>query len=136
VPSKPIKHKPRVVLIVDGNVLVRLALADFLRRCGFKVIEARTAADCMTVLGEPAVHVDLVFCEVALPDATSGFSLAWWIRARRPALPVVLSSSLSRKIAQAGEICEQLGAARPSPYDLGELERQIRRALSGRRDDR
>ena len=40
---------PPTILIVENEVLVRMAVAAYLRECGFKVVEARTAAEALRV---------------------------------------------------------------------------------------
>ena len=67
-----------VVLVVENNVLERLATAAELRRLGFEVLEAADLAEAKTILR--SVAVDVLFSNVSLID---GGQLARWVRRRR-----------------------------------------------------
>jgi CheY-like chemotaxis protein len=121
-----------VVMIVDHEILVRMAIAAYLRDCGLKVLEAANAAEAVTVL-DAATPVDVAVVEVQLPGEMDGFTLARWIRSRHADLHVILASSTARKVEAAGELCDE-GPMLERPYQTTELERRIRTLLgSGRR---
>ena len=80
------------VLVVEDEVLVRMALADYLQDCGFGVIEAANADEALAIVNAPSVRVDLVFSDVRMPGTMDGFGLANWIREHRKDLPVILTS--------------------------------------------
>ena len=71
------------MLIVEDEVLVRLMLAEYLRGCGYRVLEAAHAAEAIKVL-EAEIAVDILFTDVQLPGELDGFGLARWTRERRP----------------------------------------------------
>jgi two-component system, response regulator PdtaR len=60
------------VLVVEDEVLVRMVIADYLRDCGFRVLEASTADEAMRVLGTNE-RVDIVFSDVQMPGSLDGF---------------------------------------------------------------
>ncbi len=102
------------ILVVEDEVLVRLAIADYLRDCGYKVFEAGSVAEAKSVLNADA-HVGLVFSDVQLPGGESGFDLAFWIRQRYPAVKVVLTSGLAGAADKARDICHE-GPVVAKPY--------------------
>jgi CheY-like chemotaxis protein len=55
----------QTVLLVDAKVLSRLALADYLRECGYRVIEAASPEEAMMVLKAPELKVDILLSDVA-----------------------------------------------------------------------
>jgi hypothetical protein len=59
-----------VVLIVEDEVLVRLAASRHLRRTGYDVLEASNAAEALCLLDK--VDVDVVFCDVVMPGRMDG----------------------------------------------------------------
>lgn len=121
-----------VVLVVEDDVLVRLVLADFLRKCGFIVVEASTADEAINLLEED-VPADFVFAaQRAEPDKRNGFYLANWIRTNRPNINVIISAGVARKVSNAGELCENHGTTLPKPYNPAEVEQTIRRLLASR----
>jgi CheY-like chemotaxis protein len=56
---------PPTILVVEDNVLTRSAISDELRAHGFKVLEASSADDAITVLD--TMRVDLLFVDIHLP---------------------------------------------------------------------
>ncbi len=117
------------ILIVENDVLVRMAVSAYLRECGFKVVEARTAVEALEVFRSD-IAIDVLFCEVAIPGDMDGFGLAHWTRRERPQTKVVLTSGVSRAAKEAGSLCEH-GPLLAKPYDHRDLERRIRRMLAG-----
>jgi DNA-binding NtrC family response regulator len=119
--------EPRTLLLVHGDILVRTALAAYLRECGYDVVEAGTTEEAIEAL-RLDMKFDLAFLDVQ-GDEGAGFQLAQIIRKHRPAVRVVLAAGVPRAAAEAGELCEQ-GPAQRKPYDHRTLERHIRRLLA------
>jgi CheY-like chemotaxis protein len=63
------------ILVVEDDIFVRLDIAEYLRDCGYRVIEAGTAAEAIDVL-ESNVPIDLVFSDIQMPGEMDGFGLA------------------------------------------------------------
>jgi CheY-like chemotaxis protein len=82
---------PRV-LVVEDEVLVRMAVADSLELAGFKVVEASTGDEAVSLLSRGGPQIDLVFTDVRMPGSVDGFALNAWVRQNRPAIPVFLVS--------------------------------------------
>ena len=66
------------ILVVEDDVLVRIPIAQYLRDCGYKVIEAVSADEAMTVLLHREIVVDVVFSDIEMPGSVDGFGLAKW----------------------------------------------------------
>ena len=83
--------RPTIVLVVEDEILIRAAVAEYLRISGYTVVEAADAAEAIAVLvsGEP---IDVVMCDVEMPGTMDGLDLARWINRQRSALPVLLTS--------------------------------------------
>jgi DNA-binding response OmpR family regulator len=115
-------------MVVEDEVLVRMALADYLRDCGYRVIEAGNADDAIKVLtaGE---RVEAVCTDVQMPGQLDGFDLAQWIRRERPGVKVILVSGIRRAAEIAQGLCDG-GPLMMKPYSHEELERRIRRLLA------
>ena len=80
-----------VVLVVDDEIFVRSAVAEYLRISGYTVVEAANAVEAIAVFvsGEP---IDVVFSDVRMPGPTDGLRLARWVYQHHPGIPVVLTS--------------------------------------------
>jgi DNA-binding LytR/AlgR family response regulator len=103
-------------------------IAQYLRDCGYKVIEAVSADEAMAVLLHRDTVVDVVFSDIEMPGSIDGFSLAKWIREHRPGLDVVLAGTIPRTVESAKELCE--AGTVPKPYEAQVVHKHIRRLLA------
>jgi CheY-like chemotaxis protein len=122
---------PSTVLVVESDVIVRMAVSAYLRECGFRIVEATGADEAMRVLAAD-IAVDVVFAEVDMPEPAGGFGFVRWLRRERPGIEIILTSGVKRCAAKAGELCGQ-GPTLAKPYDHADLERHIRRLLAKER---
>jgi CheY-like chemotaxis protein len=103
-------------LIVDSEIVVRHALADYLRQCGYRVVEAATTDEAMLALAEASLSIDIVFCDISVKGSRSGFELATWVRQNRPELEVRLAASVEGAAKEAATLCES-GPHEARPYE-------------------
>jgi DNA-binding NtrC family response regulator len=122
---------PETILVVEDDVLVRMPIAQYLRDCGYRVIEAVNAEEAMTVLLHQDTVVHLVFSDIEMPGAIDGFGLAKWIREHRPGLGVLLAGTVPRAVENAKELCKE--GPLPKPYDAYTVHAHIRRLLAARK---
>jgi CheY-like chemotaxis protein len=118
------------VLVVEGDVLLRLSISVYLRDCGYKVIEAADAEEAVLVLKQPQLDVDVLFSDVQMPGAMDGFGLAQWTRANRPGLDIILTGSVPRAVNAAATLCEE--GPMPKPYEPQAVLDRVRRLLAAR----
>lgn len=118
------------VLIVDGDVITRTVIAEYLRHCGFRVLEAGSGAEALQVLQHPDFSIETVLSDVELPGEISGFNLSQWIRGSMPEVKVLLASAVERIAETAGDLCEE-GPHLAKPYDQRLILDHIKR-LRGR----
>ena len=52
------------VLVVEDDILVRMPIAAYLRHCGYRVIEAASSGEALTVLGQLDLTIDVVLADV------------------------------------------------------------------------
>lgn len=116
------------ILVVEDEVVVRMAVAAYLRECGFQVIEAKTADEAVTVLAA-GTEVDIVFSDIQMPGRLDGFALSHWLRRERPDIKVLLTSGIARTALAAGESCVHENGLLPKPYEHTELLRRITRLM-------
>ena len=118
-----------LLLIVEADVLMRTAVAEYLRECGYTVLEATHSKEALALLqSTPDIQVALI--DVSSPEVLDGFSLAQWIRRERPGVKLVTSAGIARTAKTAGDLCES-GPLLSKPYHHQELERHIRQLLAG-----
>jgi CheY-like chemotaxis protein len=116
------------VLLVEASALKRMAIAGYLRECGYEVVETDGPGEARRVL-EAGAKADVAFIDLAALGDIEGFALAQWIRNRRPDIKVLLTSGIHRAAQTAGDLCEE-GPHLAKPYEPRDLEAQIRRLLA------
>jgi CheY-like chemotaxis protein len=107
---------------------MRMAIAGYLRECGYAVIEADNPSEARQLL-EAGTEADVAFIDLEATGQIDGFALAHWIRKMRPDLKVLLTSGVRRAAQTAGDLCEE-GPHLAKPYAHRDLEAQIRRLLA------
>jgi CheY-like chemotaxis protein len=93
VPQEPSgnSQRPKTILVVEDEILVRLMVADELRTEGFVVLEAINAEEALVVLQGPE-PIDLLLTDVRMPGAGDGLTLAATVRALWPELKIIVVS--------------------------------------------
>jgi CheY-like chemotaxis protein len=80
------------VLVVEDEVLIRMALAAALRERGMTVIEARDADEALQIV-HARIAFDAVFTDIRMPGSMDGLRLAALIEAYFPDMPIFISSA-------------------------------------------
>lgn len=129
-PSRPGNgaDKQATILVVEDEVLTRVASADYLRSCGYRVLEASSGAEAQTLFasGEP---IRILFTDVQLPGDVDGFALASWVEAKHPHVRIIMASAGPEIVKRA----EETDVGRPflaKPYAFEVLLFHIRRLIA------
>ena len=120
------KNPVRTVLVVEDEEGIRFCATEFLRDCGYDVVEAGTVAEAKEVLLQG--RVDLVFSDINMPNRETGFALEKWVRRQFPEIKVLLTSGSPQAAEDTRDLLEPLI---PKPYKLSMLEGRIERLLCG-----
>lgn len=102
-----------VVLVVEDEVLVRLAAAQHLRRAGYEVLEASNADEALRLLA--TVDVDVVFSDITMPGSMDGLGLVDWVRRHRHQVATIVTSGALQPAAGYGMFLSK-------PYRLIDLD--------------
>jgi CheY-like chemotaxis protein len=105
------------ILVAEDDVLVRIAIAEYLRGCGFRVIEAAGGLEARTVL-QHGPDIDVMLADARLAGDDNGFALAQWVRRYRPQVSVVLSVTLENKSEAAAHLCARNQTPPPAASHL------------------
>src|SRR5262249_51722174 len=127
-PPDQINLGAHCILFVEDEVLIRMAVADYLRDCGYRVIEAGNADGGIKSLCRNQ-SVRVVGSDVQMPGSMDGCGRAQWIRRERAGIKIVLVSGVRRAAEAAGDLCDG-GPLMRKPYGPDELERRIRILLA------
>jgi DNA-binding response OmpR family regulator len=113
------------ILLVDADPLQRSTVGQYLRDCGYRVIEATDAAEAITALSHQ--DIEILVTDIALRD-DSGFQLSARAREIRPNLKVVVTHSAERTAKIADDLCEDGPLDHPyHPQHLVERIKKLRR---------
>ncbi len=118
-----------VVLLVEGDIIARHPLAEYLRACGFTVFEASDGYEAMSALNTPSLEIAIVLADMTTPG--SGFVLSQWIRAQNLSVDIILAGSVDKAVEQAGTLCND-GPALAKPYEHRLVLEHIRQVLARR----
>ncbi len=117
------------VLVIEDSVLVRMAIAAYLRKCGYRVIEAATSDEALIVLMGSGIAIDVVFSAVEVAGALDAFALTQWVRKNKPHTKIVMAGTPKSASVVAGRLCEE-GPHLAKPYEPRVVEDYIRRLLA------
>jgi DNA-binding response OmpR family regulator len=120
------------ILLVDADILVRHPLGEYLRECGYRVVEAANFDEARRLLTQrrrPLV-IDVVLADVNAPGPENAFAFAAWVRANRPGVATILAGNIDATAEKAADLCEEgpLG----KPYDHQLVLDRIRRTVATR----
>ena len=124
-PEGPARTAQRTVLVVEDEVVLRMAVSAHLREAGFVVVEAVDAEEAVELVRANRA-IQLVFSDIMMPGAMDGDQLAIWISERYPEIRILLASG----VAQRGE---QPFIAKP--YSFLDLQRRIEAMLTDATND-
>lgn len=123
--SAPASGLAAKILIVEDDVLIRAAAAQYLRGTGFEVLEAVRVDQALELLRAEPIHA--VFADVKLPGEQSGLDLMHIVQADFPTAKVLLTSG----VVKADEVTLEGITLLRKPYFLFEVERHLRALLAG-----
>jgi DNA-binding response OmpR family regulator len=126
-------EQQKCILVVEPDVLVRMVIAEYLRDCGYRVIEGVSAQDVWAVL-EMARPIDVMLIDMKLTGTEGGFSVASRLRQTHPDIDVILTSGITGAVQECHELCEE-GAIK-KPYQPKDVEARIRILLERRRSSK
>lgn len=120
----------RTILLIESDILIRSSLADYLRECGYHVLEAKNTSEARQHLTNAERSIDVVMTDVDAP-VEGGFAFATWVRRAYPEVSILMASSVEKAAEKASDLCDD-GPAVSKPYDHQLIAQRIRRLLGAR----
>ena len=99
-PTDPRAHRPRTILVVDDEDIVRALVARSLKEGGYRVLQASHGGAALSLLEQESSSVDLVVCDLVMP-VLGGKEVADWMREHCPAIPLLFISGYPRAYLEA-----------------------------------
>src|SRR6202048_5172414 len=121
----------KTVLVLDGDVLVRMPVVQFLRDCASRFVEPASTDEAIVILQKTNMPVDLVLSEIDIPGSMNGFGFAQWARSVRPEMKILLAGTAERPVRNGAGLCEG-GPTLKRPYDHKLVLERIKRLLAAR----
>ena len=131
----PAAHKP-VILVIDDERSIRLALRRFFERRGWEYLEAEDGRQAVDILlGANPRPIDVIICDIKMPGIT-GMDLYYRLERERPEL--VRRLLVSTGDVTSPDVANFLQHARAQvlekPFELptlGKVVEEIRRTQGG-----
>lgn len=122
-------HTIHTVLVVEDEIMVRMPIAEYLRDCGYVVVEAGDAREAIAAMNNTEGRVSVVFSDVRMPGKMDGFGLAEWFHMHYPQVPVLLTSGYNGGRNLTAAAIPGVGFIE-KPYSQIQVERQIASLLA------
>lgn len=128
----PVQPVSETILLVEDEVMLKQVMGLILRRLGYQVYEAATAAEALELWQHHHETIDLVVTDLSMPDGVSGRELAAIFRLQCPKIPIVFSSGFDSETNLDLEQMVEGENFLPKPFQSGELSKIVRRSLDNR----
>lgn len=116
------------ILVVDDEAAILELLASYLKKHGYEVSTANSAADALSLIEEKYLH--LIILDVLLAD-TDGLELLVQIKALRPRVPVIIATGIGFDDALLQEAVQKGAAGYVSKTQpLEQLLTEVHRTLN------
>jgi len=116
------------ILLVEDERAVATLAESLLRRMGYRVLTAHSAADAIAVAGRHAGTIDLVLTDVVMPGA-SGRDLVEKLRGSRPGLRALYMSGYPTDAVVRHGLEEGEVRFLQKPFTMASLAAKVREAL-------
>jgi DNA-binding NtrC family response regulator len=123
--SGSVEHQDtHTLLVVEDELMVRMPIAEYLRDCGYNVLEAANASEAIAAVDAEG-PVSLVFSDIRMPGKMDGVGLAEWFQSHHPTVPVLLTSGYNggRAVSAPGAIARNRFIEKP--YSQTQVARRI-----------
>jgi CheY-like chemotaxis protein len=118
-------HDPKMVLVVEDELLVRVVTSQTLAEAGYLILEAGTGDEALRIITAGA-PLSAVVTDIEMPGALDGLELAKAIETRWPEIAIVIISG--RRLPAPDELPPK-AVFLPKPYSPGRLIAAVGAAL-------
>jgi two-component system NtrC family sensor kinase len=129
---RPIVKIPRgtetILLVEDEPTVHRLAL-NFLQRLGYRVYNAYTGNEALSIWAEHAIKIDLLLTDMVMPGELSGRKLAQTLQAQKSSLKIIYTTGYSVDALNTDYALDEGVNFLAKPYKPEKLAHIVRRSL-------
>ena len=117
------------ILLVEDELAVRKAAAEFLRLRGYTVLEAKDGLDALSVARNHGSQIDLAVTDVVMPNMSGG-EMAKELALLRPEVRLLFVSGYAGKTVLDHKVFDLEINFLQKPYTLKQLSTKIRQSLT------
>ena len=121
--ERPALHR-NAILLVEDDMLVRMACHAVLESAGYRVIECGTLKEAFRFSEQLSSSLRMLIADITLPDG-DGHALASLVRAQRSTVPVLLTSGYTQTALESDHSLHFLA----KPFDRESLLEAVRKCL-------
>ncbi len=121
-------HGTETVLLVEDENAVRQPACEFLKGCGYEVIEAKDGLQAVEAADRHKGAIDLMVTDVVMPGMSGG-QLADLLAGKYPQMRVLFVSGYSEKVVLRHNIVDVQNNFLQKPFTLKSLATKIREVL-------
>ena len=125
------KSRRASVLLVEDEVLLRLAVAADLRASGYEVVEAANGDEARNLV-LAGIPVNIVVADITMPGRLDGAEFATWMQDSGIEAPIILTSGMPDALDRARVRCPHVKAFVVKPYAHHMVVAQVQAALAAR----
>jgi DNA-binding NtrC family response regulator len=118
------------VLLVEDDAGVRVTTFNILRLMGYKVLQARSGQEALSMMDQYDGTIDLLLTDVVMPGM-NGRELAEQLRKHRPQTTVLFTSGYAEDVIVHHGIVDQDLNFLPKPFTMQSLGIKLREVLDG-----
>jgi CheY-like chemotaxis protein len=122
-------NETETILVVENDESIRRLAKLWLQRKGYRIYEATSAAEALTIWAAQGAHIDLLVTDMFLSGGLSGEELAEKLLQKKPGLKVIYSTGFTPE-AFSGKLVLRDGINfLGKPYHPNKLVETVRRCL-------
>jgi CheY-like chemotaxis protein len=115
--------------VAEDEAVLRELARIILKRCGYHVLSASSAAKALSVWEQHAGEIDLLVTDLLMPEGMSGPKLAERLQAQKPVLKVLYTSGSSLDELDSHWVRQTATHFLQKPYTPSQLAEAVRHCL-------
>ncbi len=127
--AEKLDERPRKILLVEDDDILRGMVATVLLGAGHEVVEASSGERALASWEENHATLDLVVTDLVMPDGMNGDELGRRLATLRPDLPVIYMSGYGAEAAAAQSMLREGVDFLAKPFSVEELLTLVRTKL-------
>ena len=131
--EKPSHQRPgkgsETILVVEDEAPVRSIIKHILERSGYRILEAASGMDALTVWHQHQDDIALLLTDMVMPVGINGQELADKFKSQKPSLKVIYTSGYTVETAGTDLLLMEGLSFLQKPFDAAQLTQAVRGCL-------